>query len=91
MEAHGQAHHQLGNAHEGISFTTWRAPTRPERLNLWSAIRPAAAAFGSSSLASLNYVWEDAPPAAPEADGAVSFFYHTFPKPELGCLDEVIR
>lgn len=51
---------------------------QPERLNLWSMIRGTDGAWGKPSLASLNYVFEGRPAAVKEADGSLSFFYHTY-------------
>jgi hypothetical protein len=69
-------------------ITNWETETKefvynvaltnqPERLNLWSAVRPAAGAFGTPARASLNFVYAGRPTAVQEADGSVSFFYHT--------------
>ncbi|MER2626765.1 MAG: hypothetical protein ABTS22_22890 [Accumulibacter sp.] len=51
---------------------------QPERLNLWSALRPPAGAFGTPTLASLNFVYDGRPSAVREGDGSFSFFYHTY-------------
>lgn len=51
---------------------------QPERLNLWSMLRPPAGSFGAASLASLNFVYEGRPAAVREADGSISFFYQTY-------------
>jgi hypothetical protein len=51
---------------------------QPERLNLWSMLRPPAGSFGVPSLASLNFVYEGRPTAVREADGSLSFFYQTY-------------
>lgn len=70
-------------------ITNWEAQTKefvynvartnqPERLNLWSMLRPAAGTFAAPSLASLNFAYEGRPTAVQEADGSISFFYHTF-------------
>ena len=69
-------------------ITTWESQTKefvhnvaranqPERLNLWSALRPPAGVFAPSSLASLNFVYDGRPSAVRENDGSLSFFYHT--------------
>jgi hypothetical protein len=69
-------------------ITGWETQTRefvynvartnqPERLNLWSMVRPSGGAFGAPVLTSLNSVYDGRPAAVQEADGSVSFFYHT--------------
>jgi hypothetical protein len=70
-------------------ITNWESQTKefvhnvartnqPERLNLWSMLRPPAGAFGAPALASLNFVWEGRPSAERESDGSLSVFYHTY-------------
>ena len=73
-------------------ITNWESQTKeyvhnvartnqPERLNLWSTLRPVAGAFGVPALASLNFVYDGRPSAVREADGSLSFFYHTLRRP----------
>jgi hypothetical protein len=70
-------------------ITNWESQTKefvfnvartnqPERMNLWSTLRPLAGNFGNAGLASLNYVFEGRPVAVREGDGSLSFFYHTY-------------
>lgn len=69
-------------------ITTWESRTKeyvhnvartnvPERLNLWSMMRPAGGAFGAAALASINFAYEGRAAAVRESDGSLSFFYHT--------------
>jgi hypothetical protein len=69
--------------------TNWESQTKeyvynvartnqPERLNLWSMLRPSGGAFGAAALASVNFVYDGRPTAVREADGSLSFFYHTY-------------
>lgn len=69
-------------------ITNWESKTKefvhnvartnqPERLNLWSMLRPPAGNFGASTLASVNFVYEGRPTAVREIDGSISFFYQT--------------
>jgi hypothetical protein len=51
---------------------------QPERLNLWSTLRPPAGNFGAPALASVNFVHEGRPTAVRESDGSISFFYQTY-------------
>ena len=70
-------------------ITNWESRTKefvhnvartnqPERLNLWSTLRPDAGNFGIPALASLNFVYDGRPAAVREADGSISFFYHAY-------------
>jgi hypothetical protein len=70
-------------------ITNWESQTKefvfnvartnqPERMNLWSTLRPPAGNFGNAALASLNFVYEGRPTAVRESDGSLSFFYHTY-------------
>lgn len=70
-------------------ITNWESQTKefvhnvartnqPERLNLWSMLRPPAGNFGNPALASVNYVFDGRPSVVRESDGSLSFFYHTY-------------
>jgi hypothetical protein len=50
---------------------------QPERLNLWSASRPAGGVFTPGALASVNFAYDGRPAAVREADGSVLAFFHT--------------
>jgi hypothetical protein len=50
---------------------------QPERLNLWSMMREGGT-WGSPTLTSVNWVYEGRPAVMTEADGSLSFFYHTY-------------
>ena len=70
-------------------ITNWESRTKefvhnvartnqPERLNLWSMLRPPAGNFSAPALASVNFVYDGRPAAVRESDGSISFFYHTY-------------
>jgi hypothetical protein len=50
---------------------------RPERLNLWSALRDTTGTWSTPELASVNFAHDGRPAAVREADGSTSFFYQT--------------
>ena len=51
---------------------------RPERLNLWWALRDAGGDWAAPALASLNFAYSGRPAGVHEADGSALFFYHTY-------------
>ncbi|WP_141202930.1 phage tail protein [Streptomyces griseorubiginosus] len=50
---------------------------RPERLNLWSALRDTTGRWSEPALASVDFAHDGRPTAVEEADGSTLVFYHT--------------
>ncbi|MFF4897846.1 hypothetical protein [Streptomyces sp. NPDC001068] len=50
---------------------------RPERLNLWSALRDSTGTWSTPALASLDFAHDGRPAAVQETDGSTLVLYHT--------------